>query len=678
MTSRTRKRYRFGPFELDAHDRLLTTQGDVVPLTPKALDTLLILVELGGHVVTKDELIERVWPDSFVEQNNLAQNISALRKALGESAEGIRYIDTVPKRGYRFIAPVTAYEVTIDQDVAKVTGHAAGAGGGFGTSHGGGGTGHVVGFTGHVGHGGHAQPGDHAAAHALHGNSHGAHALHGSHGQHSASFGGAGVQPAGGHGLSLHEQALHGGSAPGGASAPSARLARATPEFDVPETRYARSGDVNIAYQVLGDGLFDLVFVMGWVSHLEYFWTEPTFARFLRRLASFSRLILFDKRGTGLSDRVTALPTLEQRMDDVRAVMEAVGSRRAALLGVSEGGPMSSLFAATHPEKTLALVMIGTYARRLRAPDYPYGPTHEQHQAFYEEIQRDWGGPVGLEARAPSRLHDPQFREWWSTYIRMGASPGAALALTRMNADIDVRGVLPSIRVPTLILHRTGDRCLGVEEGRYIADRIPGAQFRELPGDDHLPFVGDQDGLLDEIEGFLTGFQRRDADRDRVLATVLCGALDPAATADPAQRERLLTFTKREIERFRGQMMRRPEAGASEFMATFDGPARAIRCGAMIAEVARRLQSPIRLGAHTGECEVFDDNIQGLAVETASHVAAQAGPGELVVSRTVRDLVAGSGLKFRDCGRHVRSNGDSELTLFCVEASHLSSALLSY
>jgi DNA-binding winged helix-turn-helix (wHTH) protein/pimeloyl-ACP methyl ester carboxylesterase/class 3 adenylate cyclase len=663
MTSRTRKRYRFGPFELDAHDRLLTTQGEVVPLTPKALDTLLILVELGGHVVTKDELIERVWPDSFVEQNNLAQNISALRKALGEGVDGIRYIDTVPKRGYRFIAPVSAYEVTIEHELARAAGQ-SGAGGGFGTNHGG----------GHAGHG----PGD-QAAHALHGNSHG------------TPFGGAGVQSATAYGQSLHEQALHGGAghhggsglAGGGASGPSARLSRATPDFDVPETRYARSGDVNIAYQVLGDGLFDLVFVMGWVSHLEYFWTEPTFARFLRRLASFSRLILFDKRGTGLSDRVTALPTLEQRMDDVRAVMEAVGSRRAALLGVSEGGPMSSLFAATHPEKTLALVMIGTYARRLRAPDYPHGPTAEQHQAFYEEIQRDWGGPVGLEARAPSRLHDPQFREWWSTYIRMGASPGAALALTRMNADIDVRGVLPHIRVPTLILHRTGDRCLGVEEGRYIADRIPGAQFRELPGDDHLPFVGDQDGLLDEIEGFLTGFQRRDADRDRVLATVLCGALDPATTAggaagDPAQRERLMTFAKREIERFRGQLMRRPEAGASEFMATFDGPARAIRCGAMIAEVARRLQSPIRLGAHTGECEVFDETIQGLAVETAAHVSAQAAPGELVVSRTVRDLVAGSGLKFRDCGRHVRPNGDSELTLFCVEAAHLSSALLSY
>ncbi len=448
----------------------------------------------------------------------------------------------------------------------------------------------------------------------------------------------------------------------------------------MPETRYARSGDVNIAYQVLGDGLFDLVFVMGWVSHLEYFWTEPTFARFLRRLASFSRLILFDKRGTGLSDRVTALPTLEQRMDDVRAVMEAVGSRRAALLGVSEGGPMSSLFAATYPEKTLALVMIGTYARRLRAPDYPYGPTAEQHQAFYEEIQRDWGGPVGLEARAPSRLHDPQFREWWSTYIRMGASPGAALALTRMNADIDVRGVLPSIRVPTLILHRTGDRCLGVEEGRYIADRIPGAQFRELPGDDHLPFVGDQDGLLDEIEGFLTGFQRRDADRDRVLATVLCGALDPrgrggrsGAARAPADvreaRDRTLPRSVDAASRS-GRVgvhgdVRRP--GARDPLRRDD---RRGRAAPAVADPPRRAHRRVR--------GVRRRPSRASRSKRRPSVAAQAAPGELVVSRTVRDLVAGSGLKFKDCGRHVRPNGDSELTLFCVEASHLSSALLSY
>ena len=269
-----------------------------------------------------------------------------------------------------------------------------------------------------------------------------------------------------------------------------------------PETMYARSGDVNIAYQVVGDAPLDLVFVMGWVSHLEYFWREPSFARFLLRLASFSRLILFDKRGTGLSDRVpiNELPTLEQRMDDVRAVMDAVGSERAALCGVSEGGPMCSLFAATYPEKTLALVMIGTYAKRIWARDYPWAPTTEERQHFFEEMREHWGGPVGLEERAPTVAHDPQFRSWWATYLRMGASPGAALALTQMNAEIDVRHVLPSIRVPTLVIHRTEDRCLKVEEGRYVADRIPGAKYVELPGHDHLPFVGDQDAILDEVE----------------------------------------------------------------------------------------------------------------------------------------------------------------------------------
>src|SRR5262249_35554956 len=249
--------------------------------------------------------------------------------------------------------------------------------------------------------------------------------------------------------------------------------------FRKPETHYTMSGDVNIAYQVFGDGAIDIVFVMGWVSHLEYFWEEPSFSRFLLRLASFSRLILFDKRGTGLSDRVPVneLPTLEQRMDDVRAVMEAVGSERAALIGVSEGGPMCGLFAATYPEKTSALVMIGTYAKRICELDYPWGPTPEERDHFFEEIRRNWGGPLGIDERAPSAAADEQFRNWWATYLRMGASPGAALALTKMNAEIDVRKVLPSVRIPTLVLHRKGDMCLKVEEGRYVASLIPGSKY---------------------------------------------------------------------------------------------------------------------------------------------------------------------------------------------------------
>lgn len=278
----------------------------------------------------------------------------------------------------------------------------------------------------------------------------------------------------------------------------------------VPRVSYARSGSVNIAYQVVGSGPIDLVFVMGWVSHLEYFWNEPSFAAFLTRLASMSRLILFDKRGTGLSDAVpiSELPTLEQRMFDVQAVMEAAGSRRAVLMGVSEGGPLCALFAATHPDMTAALVMIGSYARRLWAPDYPWGPTLDERDRFCQTIIEQWGGPVGIDERAPSRALDPEFRQWWSAYLRMGASPGAAVALTRMNAEVDIRAVLPKVRVPTLVIHRTGDQCLKVEEGRYLAEHIAGATMVELPGNDHLPFVGDQVGMLSAIDQFLAKVPR--------------------------------------------------------------------------------------------------------------------------------------------------------------------------
>ena len=279
----------------------------------------------------------------------------------------------------------------------------------------------------------------------------------------------------------------------------------ASAPVETPRVRYARSGNVNIAYQVVGSGPIDIVFVMGWVSHLEYFWNEPSFAAFLSRLASMARLILFDKRGTGLSDPVpiSELPTLDQRMLDVQAVMESAGSRRAVLLGVSEGGPLCALFAAMHPDKTAGLVMLGSYARRLWAPDYPWGPTAEEREEFLQSIINEWGGPVGIDERAPSRALDPEFRNWWAAYLRMGASPGAAVALTRMNATVDIRNILPTITVPSLIIHRTGDRLLKIDEGRYLASLIPGATMVELPGDDHLPFVGDQVAVLSAVDQFL-------------------------------------------------------------------------------------------------------------------------------------------------------------------------------
>ncbi len=442
--------------------------------------------------------------------------------------------------------------------------------------------------------------------------------------------------------------------------------------FRAPETMYARSGDVNIAYQVIGDAPLDLVFVMGWVSHLEYFWREPSFARFLNRLASFSRLILFDKRGTGLSDRVPIhqLPTLEQRMDDVRAVMDAVGSERAALCGVSESGPMCSLFAATYPEKTSALVMIGTYAKRIRDDEYPWGPTLEQREQFFEVMRQQWGGPVGIEERAPSAAHDPQFREWWATYLRMGASPGAAVALTQMNAEIDVRNVLASIRVPSLVIHRREDQCLKVEEGRFVAERIPGAKFVELPGNDHLPFVGDQDAILDEMEEFLTGV-RHSFERDTVLATVLFTRLigsDEHAVKLGRERwddllRRLHSHFKKEIEWFRGReidmMNDRP-------LAFFDGPARAIRCASAITEYASRLGIEMRSGLHTGECEIDGGTVTGVAAEIGLCVANEARPGEVLVSRTVKDLVAGSGIEFEDKGIRTLA-GCGEWRLFAVQ-----------
>lgn len=402
----------------------------------------------------------------------------------------------------------------------------------------------------------------------------------------------------------------------------------------VPRVRYARSGDANIAYQVVGSGAFDLVFVMGWVSHLEYFWNEPAFARFLTRLASHARLILFDKRGTGLSDPVpiSRLPSLGQRLDDVRAVMEAAGSERAVLFGVSEGGPLCSLFAATYPEKTEALVMIGSYARRLRADDYPWGPTREDRDRFCQTIIDEWGGPVGIEERAPSLAADPAFRDWWAAYLRMGASPGAAVALTRMNAEIDIRDVLPSIRVPTLVLHRTGDRCLLVEEGRYLASKIPGATFIELPGDDHLPFAGDQDALFAALEPFLARTHDR-AQGDSVLATVITVDFSgPAGSLDHIGR-----LFAREVAFFRGRVL--AEAGAT-LNAAFDSPGRAVHCAVALTTSTGRPDVVARAGVHIGQCDATGAPV----VEVSAALARAADLHRVHVSRTVVDLLPGSGL----------------------------------
>ena len=435
-----------------------------------------------------------------------------------------------------------------------------------------------------------------------------------------------------------------------------------------PETKYAKSGDVNIAYQVVGDGPLDLVFVPGWVSHLEHAWEEPSNARFLHRLASFSRLIMLDKRGTGLSDRVSLaeLPTLEQRMDDVRAVMDAVGSERAALMGMSEGGSMCALFAATYPERTTALVL---YAANARHPAHDL--TAEQLQPILDAFERSWGQGMAWPMWAPSRADDPQFKEWGARFERLGGSPGAAVSLFRMAAEIDIRHVLPAIRVPTLILHRTGDQALPVMDSRYMAEQIPGAKYVELPGMDHVWFVGDADAILNEVQEFLTGV-RPAPEPDRVLATVLftdiVGSTQRAAELGDRRWRDLLdsyyALSRRELGRFRGREIKTMGDG---FLATFDGPARGIRCACAISDSVGQLGLAIRAGLHTGECEMMGDDVGGIAVHIGARVATEATAGEVLVSSTVKDLVAGSGLQFEDRGSHALKGVPEEWRLFAVE-----------
>src|SRR5687768_182885 len=350
-----------------------------------------------------------------------------------------------------------------------------------------------------------------------------------------------------------------------------------------PQTRFALSGDVNIAYQVIGEGPLDLVFVMGWVSNIDEFWTEPSWAAFLQRLARFSRLIVFDKRGTGLSDRVDEknLPTLEQRMDDVRAVLDAIGSRHAALLGISEGGAMCALFAATYPERTRALMMFGSFARLLAAPDYPWGRSEDGQRELLEQIRQGWGSlPVSLDERVPSRARDETFRQWWTRYLVRSATPRAGAALMRMNAQIDIRHVLPAIRVPTLIMHRTADRIIDLQAARYLAQKVPGVKYVEYPGEDHLPWTSpDAERIAGDIEQFLTG-ARHDVESDRVLATVMFADIvdstqRAAAIGDRAWTRELQEFyglARRQLERYRG---REVDTAGDGYFATFDGPARA-------------------------------------------------------------------------------------------------------
>jgi class 3 adenylate cyclase/pimeloyl-ACP methyl ester carboxylesterase len=444
--------------------------------------------------------------------------------------------------------------------------------------------------------------------------------------------------------------------------------------MEIPETRYAQSEDVSIAYTVTGEGPFDLVFVPGFVSNVELDWADPQRARFLTRLGSFSRLIMLDKRGTGLSDRVSGAPTLEVRMDDIRAVMDAAGSERAALLGLADGGSLGVLFAATHAKRTLALILYATAPRFTKSPGFPWAPTREEAERAAADLVRRWGTvelateALGANGEAAERL---------SALMRQSASPGSAAALARMNLDVDVTHVLPAVHVPTLVLHRTGHP-IDVRGGRYLADKITGARFVELPGSEAFPYLGDWERLIEEIERFLTGLRdtglhEPEPGSDRILATILftdiVGSTAKAAELGDRGWRELLTEHHGLI---RWQLVHHGgielDTAGDGFFARFDGPARAIRCAAAIRDAVGELGLEIRAGLHTGECQLVDGKVAGIAVSIGARVAAQAGPGEVLVSQTVKDLVAGSGIEFDDRGAAALKGVPGEWRLYAVAA----------
>jgi pimeloyl-ACP methyl ester carboxylesterase/DNA-binding winged helix-turn-helix (wHTH) protein len=532
--------YEFGPFRLEVAERRLSRRGRHLPLQDKLFDTLLMMVRNRGRLLEKGAIMQAVWPDAHVEETNLPHSISMIRKILGDR-RGARYVETVPKHGYRFVADVREIAKTVVDDTRPI---------------------------------------------------------------------------------------------------PQARPAMPASRSAIPATRYARAGDVTVAYQVCGEGPIDLVYVPGWITHLEYGWQQPRVAHMLHRLAAFSRLILFDKRGTGLSDRTQGYPTLDDRMDDVRAVMDAVKSERAAVFGMSEGGSMSTLFAATHPDRTLALVLYGTFAKRTWSPDYPWAPTPDERQRWYEELERGWGGKTDLDRLAPSLAHDEAFVEWWSTYLRLGASPGAAMALARFNTQIDTRALLPAIQVPTLILHRTGDGEVKIDEARYLAARIPGSALIELPGDDHLIYAGDVDPLIDAVQRFVSAAAAR-RPVERVLSTIV--VLDANDNAAPG----LFDLVGRCCAAHHGKMLR---SSSSRWIMSFDGPGRAISAACDTLAATRHDGVTLRAGIHTGECEMANGALAGPPVVIASELAATALAGTVIATRTVTDLVVGSPFRFKPRG----------------------------
>ncbi|HKY52435.1 MAG TPA: adenylate/guanylate cyclase domain-containing protein [Candidatus Limnocylindria bacterium] len=439
----------------------------------------------------------------------------------------------------------------------------------------------------------------------------------------------------------------------------------------MPETRYARLGEDHIAYQTVGSGPRDILFMSAWFSHVDGRWEEPRFAAMLRRLAAMGRLIVFDRRGIGASDPMTAAePNWEDWADDIRAVMDAADSERATVIGVGDSGPLAMLFAATHPQRVSSLVVINTGARLVQAPDYPWGLSAEDVQRFLIRTKETWGTGGISDVFSPSTAGDERYQQWWARYQRMSASPGRSTAMARLTFAVDARRVLPTIHVPTLVLHRKDFRFFPIELGRYISEHIPGAKFVEVPGADGFIYLGDTDALLSEVEHFVTG-ARRAVDTDRVLATVLLtdmvGSTDRAAQlGDHRWRAVLDThddIVRAQLEAYRGKLHR---ATGDGLLATFDGPARAVRCAQAMRDLLRETDIHIRSGLHAGEVELRGNEIGGIAVHIAARISAEAGSGQILCSSTVRDLVTGSDLQFVDQGRRQLKGVPQEWQIFEV------------
>jgi pimeloyl-ACP methyl ester carboxylesterase/DNA-binding winged helix-turn-helix (wHTH) protein len=555
---------RFAGFELDRGAYQLRRNGEPIVFERIPLDLLFMLVDRRGELVTRSEIFEQIWGKQvFVDTDNAINTaIRKLRRALGDDPDSPTFVETVPARGYRFVAEVSPVRQQ-SSPIAETT------------------------------------VGDETSRHA-------------------------------------------------------------------PPVRYARSGEIHIAYRVFGTGPRDIVMIPGTLAHLEVFWALPSYQHLLKRLTAFARVIVFDKRGQGLSDRVVAEQTIEERIDDVRAVMDAVGSRSATIYGWSEGGPMSIMFAATHPERATALVLYGTFAS---VKDKPWAATREEWEAGLGDIEAHWGEGILLTANAPNAAKDPAIVEWARKLELASASPGSIVALLRANYEIDVRHILPSVTVPTLVMHRTGDALIPIASGRYIAEHVPGAIYSEIPGDDH--FVTDietQDGIADTIERFVTGSLHH-PEPDRVLATIMfthiVDSIERAATMGEQRWSELLRrffeVLRIELATFRGREIRTVSDG---LLATFDGPARAIRFSCSVRDKVRRLGLQIGTGLHTGECEMSGEDISGIAVDIAARVASMAEPDRVIMSSTVKDLVAGSNLQFADLGMHTLKDIPGEWRLF--------------